>query len=73
MPNVTPAGKELEIVNLSGYNLFKIQFTSGGQLPDYMSGTYTKKEYAQKDIDTYLASKEKKSPSAKKQTNTVVK
>lgn len=61
MPNVTSNGKEIEVVPLNGYNLFKVQFNSGGQLPKELKGTFTKAEYAQKAIDKYLDSKAKES------------
>ena len=51
---ITAGGKKFDIVPVNGYNMFKIQFTSGGQLPESLQGTFTKREYALKAIDLYL-------------------
>jgi len=53
--NKTKAGKKLQVVHSRGTGLYKVQFTSGGQLPDWLTGAYTSVTLAQKDIDKYLS------------------
>jgi hypothetical protein len=38
---VTPNGKEIVVVNQPGTGHYKVQFTSGGELPESLSGLYT--------------------------------
>lgn len=35
--------------------MFEVYFEDGGQLPDVLSGKYTREGYAQEAIDKYLA------------------
>jgi len=58
--NSTPNGKELAIVRDPLTAHLKIQFTSGGEIPELLSGFYTSYVMAQKQIDRYLATKVKK-------------
>lgn len=45
--------KELEVVmDVEGY--YKAQFKGGGQLPEELSGIFTKRTLAQAAIDSYL-------------------
>ncbi len=51
---ITANGKEIEIVPQEGSRHYKIQFKSGGQLPDSLSGLYTSHHMAKRDVNTYL-------------------
>lgn len=52
------SSKDLTVkLDLEGY--FIIQFEGGGRLPDELSGIYTKRSFAQRDIDSYLKRKNK--------------
>lgn len=54
----TPNGKELTIIPVG--NHLKIQFTSGGELPEELSGFFTEYRYAEQAINRYLESKKTK-------------
>lgn len=56
----TAAGKEIEAYMQGNRCLYKIRFTSGGQLPDNLTGEYTSVGEAQKDVDVYLKELETK-------------
>lgn len=51
---ITQNGKEIDILPKSGTRHFHIQFKSGGQLPDSLSGLYTSYVAAHRDVVTYL-------------------
>lgn len=55
---VTPNGKEILIVP-TNTGTFKIIFRPGGELPQDLSGRYTRYEFAQHAINRYLALKPK--------------
>lgn len=57
----TPNGKKITIVNVG--RLLKIQFTSGGELPEELSGLFTDVRTATIAINKYL---ETKAPRSKK-------
>lgn len=57
---VTPNGKELVVVNQKGTGHYKIQFTSGGELPEYLSGLYTSVATAQIAANQYIKTLEAK-------------
>lgn len=57
---VTPNGKELEVVNKPGTGHYKIQFTSGGELPESLSGIYTTVSVADIAITHYIKNLESK-------------
>lgn len=51
----TKGGKEWDIVGTG--SMYKIQFKSGGQVPEQLSGLYTKHEIARQAIRSYEATK----------------
>lgn len=51
------SGKELKISNVVGTSLYGVSFTSGGQLPERLSGLYTDYNTAEKEVIAYLESK----------------
>lgn len=53
----TKNGKDITVVYDKVLNMYKIQFTSGGQLPDFLTGMYTSESAATHDINVYLNSK----------------
>ena len=58
---VTAGGKELKIVVSPNSSHYRIQFTSGGELPQYLTGLYTSYAMAEKDAIAFVArSKEEK-------------
>jgi hypothetical protein len=62
---VTPNGKEISIVNQKGTGHYKIQFNSGGELPENLSGLYTSVSTATIAVVQYISTLEAK---AKKTT-----
>ena len=60
MITVTTNGKELKIVPIPGTRHYKIQFTTGGQLPEWMSGSYTSTTKAMNDVSLYLSQDQEK-------------
>lgn len=59
---ITANGKELKVVS-SGTGYYKIQFTTGGELPEHLSGLYTSSNLAYIDAVKYVErSKEKVQP-----------
>jgi hypothetical protein len=67
-----PSGKELTVVK-NGTGLFKLQFTSGGELPKELAGLFTSPSEADKTMRMYVARKEaeaaKKPAKAEKKTD----
>lgn len=51
---ITPNGKEIQIVRDPKTAHIKIQFGSGGELPQELSGFYTSEAFASKAIVGYL-------------------
>jgi hypothetical protein len=64
---VTPNGKELTVINQPGTGHYKIQFTSGGELPEYLSGLYTKVSTAEVAITHYIENLKVKSKKTTKE------
>lgn len=62
----TDAGKELAVYKIANSSLYKVAFTSGGQLPTELDGMWTNPVMAQKSIKAYLA--KRKNISAKEET-----
>jgi hypothetical protein len=57
---ITANGKELSIVNAPGTGHYKIQFKTGGELPEILSGLFTSYREAEKLAVQYTElSKEK--------------
>lgn len=52
---ITPNGKEIQIVG--DRTLYKIQFSTGGQLPKELQGLFTSHTEAKRKIDQYLEKK----------------
>lgn len=52
----TDGGKLLKVVKDPRADLYKIHFTSGGQLPKSLEGHFTREEYANQKIKEYLNS-----------------
>lgn len=50
-------GKKELVVDQARTGSFFIKFKDGGQLPEGLTGRYTKYEYALRDINVYLAGK----------------
>ena len=57
--NVTPNGKSISIVRANNSSHLVIQFDTGGELPEDLSGIFTSHTVAQKAIDKYLSKKAK--------------
>lgn len=53
---VTPNGKEIKIVRDPVTANFKIQFTSGGELPQRLDGLFTSERFAEVAVVDYLNS-----------------
>lgn len=53
----TPNGKEIQIVP-DGRGMYKIQFTTGGELHQVISGLYTSEREAEKAVLYFLSMKE---------------
>lgn len=51
---VTPNGKEINIVRDPRSAMFKIQFASGGELPQVLSGIYTNERLAKIAVLDYI-------------------
>lgn len=60
MSLTTPNGKEIQILNKEGTGHFKVQFTSGGELPESLSGLYTSVANAKKEVIHYIKTLEAK-------------
>lgn len=64
---VTPNGKEIVVVNQPGTGHYKIQFTSGGELPESLSGLYTTVSTANLDIIKYIEIQKSKAKKTKEE------
>ena len=51
---ITANGKEVAIVNAPGTGHYKIQFTTGGELPQSLTGLYTSAFEAEKAARSYV-------------------
>lgn len=51
---ITANGKEIEICVQPGSRHYIIQFKTGGQLPEWLTGLYTSYTAAHRDVLTYL-------------------
>ena len=49
---ITSGGKEIALINVG--NLIKLQFTTGGELPEELSGLFTSRYFADLAITKYL-------------------
>tara|TARA_R100001594_G_scaffold55044_1_gene88653 strand:+ start:1321 stop:1554 length:234 start_codon:yes stop_codon:yes gene_type:complete len=63
--HTTKGGKEIELVRDPRSNLWKVQFTSGGQIPEALAGVYTNETFGNTAIASYLAEQEKVSENKK--------
>ena len=54
----TQNGKEINIVRDQGSPHLKIQFASGGELPQELSGIFTSEPFAENAIKEYLGKQE---------------
>jgi len=53
----TDGGKEIEIYRDPVYAYWRIRFSTGGQLPPVLDGSFTQKNFAEAAISSYLESK----------------
>lgn len=51
----TPAGKEIQAKHCTKSPLFKIEFATGGELPEELTGRYTTEREVGRAISMYLA------------------
>lgn len=56
----TKAGKEIALIICPKTNHIKLQFTSGGELPEELTGLFTSEREAEKVITQYLERKSNK-------------
>ena len=61
----TKGGKEISVVRDTNSQHLKIQFASGGQLPEELSGIYTSESFAEQAIRGYISRQETISKSKK--------
>jgi len=66
MSLTTVNGKEIAIVNAQGTGHCKIQFTTGGELPESLSGLYTSIKEAEKAVICYIERSKNKSTAKEK-------
>ena len=57
--NKTPKGKQIEVYSDGRFGMYKIKFTSGGELPKSLDGLFSTTVLAQNAIDVYLSQKVK--------------
>jgi len=57
-PYETPGGKRIRIVKDDWGSFWHVEFMSGGQLPEELSGKYTSDDLADAAVRLYLARKE---------------
>jgi len=65
--HVTPNGKEVVVVNKPGTGHYKVQFTSGGELPEELSGLYTTTHAANIAIVSYIERQKQKPKKSKEE------
>ena len=56
----TPNGKEIQIFRDKASAQYKIQFSSGGELPEELTGIFTNELFAETAINKYLEKQETK-------------
>ena len=56
----TPNGKEIQIFRDKVSAQYKIQFSSGGELPEELTGIFTNELFAETAINKYLEKQETK-------------
>lgn len=62
--------KQLEVrIARNVGSIYEIKYAGGGQVPDNLSGYYTKRVDAQRAIDTYVPARPKKKVKQNEQTN----
>lgn len=61
---LTPNGKEIESYRCSQSAQWKIKFTSGGELPEELTGIFTTDKFAEIAINKYLEKQETKKTKA---------
>ena len=64
---VTANGKEIAIVNAPGTGHYKIQFTTGGELPQVLTGLYTSAFEADKAARNYVEQSKQVKPKTSKE------
>ena len=64
----TKGGKEINVIRDQGSPHLKIQFATGGQLPEELSGIFTSEVFAESAVESYLENQ--KNISEKKETKT---
>ena len=57
---VTPNGKEVQVVRDPKTAMFKVQFATGGELPQALSGIFTTERFANVAVTDYINSLAKK-------------
>lgn len=57
--NILPSGKKIAIHKVANSALYRVAFTSGGELPPELSGMWTDAYQAQKAITAYITKKER--------------
>ena len=57
---VTPNGKEVQVVRDPKTAMFKVQFATGGELPQALSGIFTTERFANVAVTDYINSLPKK-------------
>lgn len=64
---MTPAGKRLKVVHVSGTSLYQVSFTDGGELPKELNQRFTDTERAIEKARQYLTRRwdEHEKPAAK--------
>lgn len=54
----TAGGKDLAVFKIANTSLYRVAFTSGGQIPEPLEGAWTDPVMAQRSIVSYLQAKE---------------
>ena len=54
----TKGGKEINVVRDQGSPHLKIQFATGGKIPEELSGIFTSEPFAEEAIKSYLGKQE---------------
>ena len=56
----TPAGKEIQLIREQKTHHIKIQFGSGGEIPEELSGVFNSQIAAEKAVNIYLSHRKQK-------------
>lgn len=51
---VTPNGKEIQVVRDPKTSMFRVQFATGGELPQILSGIFTTERFAKVAVVDYI-------------------